>query len=131
MTDTPKKPNMGDQVNYYDPKMTGRVGLTTGWRGRGTGPYLAFVTNEKVEGDKLDLAIMMPQSGGGVMFVVDVGEKYETLNDRPADRPYWDWASPLAKAADAVEVDTTLMTPEEVIARLIGLVRERAAVPAS
>jgi len=40
-------------------------------------------------------------------------------------------ASPLAKAADAVEVDTTLMTPEEVIARIIGLVRERAAVPAS
>ncbi|QMU71861.1 (d)CMP kinase [Streptacidiphilus sp. P02-A3a] len=40
-------------------------------------------------------------------------------------------ASPLAKAADAVEVDTTLMTPEEVITRIIGLVRERAAVPAS
>ena len=40
-------------------------------------------------------------------------------------------ASPLAKAADAVEVDTTLMTPEEVINRIIGLVRERAAVPAS
>ena len=40
-------------------------------------------------------------------------------------------ASPLAKAADAVEVDTTLMTPDEVISRIIGLVRERAAVPAS
>jgi hypothetical protein len=102
MTDTHTKPKMGDQVHYYDPKMTGRVGLTTGWRGRGTGPYLAFVTNEKVEGDKLDLAIMMPQSGGGVMFVVDVGEKPEVeVKDRPTDRPYWDWASPTAKARAA------------------------------
>jgi cytidylate kinase len=39
-------------------------------------------------------------------------------------------ASPLAKAADAVEVDTTEMSPEEVIGRIIDLVRERAAVPA-
>ena len=39
-------------------------------------------------------------------------------------------ASPLAKADDAVEVDTTEMSPEEVIARIIDLVRERAAVPA-
>jgi hypothetical protein len=89
---------MGDQVHYYDPKMTGRVGLTTGWRGRGIGPYLAFVTNEGADGDKLDLAIMMPQSGGGVIFVVDVPEKYPEVKDRPADKSYWDWASPTAKA---------------------------------
>jgi cytidylate kinase len=36
--------------------------------------------------------------------------------------------SPLAKAADAVEVDTTEMSPDEVIDHIIGLVRERAAV---
>ena len=40
--------------------------------------------------------------------------------------------SPLAKADDAVEVDTTEMSPEDVIACIIGLVRERtAAAPAN
>lgn len=34
--------------------------------------------------------------------------------------------SPLAKAADAVEVDTSELTPEQVVARIIGLARERA-----
>jgi cytidylate kinase len=35
--------------------------------------------------------------------------------------------APLRKAADAVEVDTSEMTPEQVVAHIIGLVRERVA----
>ncbi|MEZ0095137.1 (d)CMP kinase [Streptacidiphilus sp. EB129] len=39
--------------------------------------------------------------------------------------------APLRKADDAVEVDTSEMSPDEVIDHIIGLVRQRAAVPVS
>jgi hypothetical protein len=92
------KPRMGDKVHYYDPKMTGRVGLSTGWRGRGTGPYLAIVTNERLEDSKLDIALFLPQAGGGVIFMLDIEEKPFLKDDEEAKKPYWDWADTISKA---------------------------------
>ena len=97
----PIKPKLGQQVHYFDPKMTGRVGLTTGWRARGTGPYLAFVTNERAADDKLDIALFLPQNGGGVMFLTDIPHKPDLKEGEEARLPYWDWTDPLAKARAA------------------------------
>lgn len=97
-------PKLGEIVHFYDPKIVGKVGWNTGFRGRGNGPYLATVTNEKTAGDfgKVDLAIFMPQAGGGVMFVVDVpfnpiNEEGLVSSDIPRDSSYWDFADSLAK----------------------------------
>lgn len=38
--------------------------------------------------------------------------------------------SPLVRAADAVDVDTTDLGPDEVVERMLAIVRERSAVPA-
>jgi cytidylate kinase len=37
-------------------------------------------------------------------------------------------AAPLARAADAVEIDTTALTLDEVIAEVLNLVKERASL---
>lgn len=104
MTDLPL-PRLGEQVHYYDPKITGKVGWNTGFRGRANGPYLAMVTNEKTGGAhaRVDLAIFMPQAGGGVQFVIDVpfnpvGEDGSQAAGVPAESAYWDFMDPLAKA---------------------------------
>lgn len=97
-------PKLGEAIHYHDPKIIGRVGWNTGFRGRGNGPYLATVTNDKTAGDfgRIDLAIFMPQAGGGVMFVVDVPynpikEDGTRVADIPHDSAYWDFADGLAK----------------------------------
>lgn len=105
-------PRLGEQVHFFDPKIVGKVGWTTGFRGRGNGPYLAIVTNETSPGKqgRLDLAILMPQAGGGVQFVVDVpynpeGEDGTTATDVPRDSSYWDFADDLAKARAVKRAD--------------------------
>lgn len=104
MTTKALTPRMGDQVHFFDPKITGRVGWNNGFRGRGNGPYLALVTNVPGKGQELDLALFMPQAGGGVQFVIDVkGPEGE----RNWDTPHWDWTDPLqkARAAKRAEAD--------------------------
>lgn len=84
------KPQLGDQVHIYYPNIHQRVGFTNGHDGRGEGPYLGLVTNERGAG--LAVAIFIPPHGlPDCRRVMGKGES------GPGD-PYWDWTSPLDKA---------------------------------
>jgi hypothetical protein len=91
MTEMKLKPALGEQVQYFEPAILKKVGYTTGHDGRGAGPYLALVTNNRGAG--LKVCIFFPDyppfpSLGHVPH----------KDDATKDQPYWDWTHPTQQA---------------------------------
>jgi hypothetical protein len=105
---TTPKPALGEQVNYYDPKLPTKVGYTSGHGGRRAGPYLAFVTNDIGAG--LGLLLALPEYPP---FPADKVRSKEEVGDKPTE-PYWDWKDGLQKARAvkrAAEADAPAEAP--------------------
>lgn len=110
MTDhVPGKPRIGTFVDYYDPRLMQRIGMTEGAGGRFDGPYAALVTNNL--GDGLVLMVYMPgwapaertsvpHKDKAPAFVSQDGTNHpaQTLNG------YWDWQTPIHAARAAKEL---------------------------
>lgn len=89
------KPTVGRMVHFFDPGVVKKIGLTTGYNGRGAGPYAAVVTNDL--GSGLELFIFYPGTPGWTAKAVL--EKDDEV--RKPDEPYWAWPDALAKARAA------------------------------
>ena len=94
----PGKPRIGTFVDYYNPRLMQRIGMTEGAGKRFDGPYAALVTNNL--GDGCVLLVFMP--GWAPSEQVDVPHKdkapvYASADgtNQPAssDKGYWDWQS--------------------------------------
>ena len=85
-------PRVGTDVYYYNPNIIQRVGLITGYGGRGAGPYAAKVTNNAGPGVSLVLFFpgLLPMTLDAVPFEDDA----KTLDK---DKGYWAFHDPLAK----------------------------------
>lgn len=94
----PLKPRVGETVDFYDPKLTDRIGFPRGYEGRGQGPYAAIVVNDL--GPGLDLFVMYPAKQPP--FVQEkVIKKPETEPAAAELKPYWEWTSATQKARAA------------------------------
>ena len=91
MTDAKPKPEIGEQVNYYDPTLATKAGYATGYGGRKAGPYLAFVSNDIGAG--LTLVLMLPEYPPFSSF-----KGLPHKDDAQPNQPYWDWKSGIQKA---------------------------------
>ncbi len=89
----PAVPAIGEQVNYFDPKVLTRIGWSSGYGGRMDGPYLALVTNDNLGGGRVDLTVFLP---GLPPFVVNRVAGPNTT--RTTDEVYWDWKNAAQKA---------------------------------
>ena len=87
---TEPRPEVGEQVRYFEPSLLKKIGYGRGWGGRGIGPYVAIVTNDL--GDGLTLFLLLPMTPGHCV------EKIKHKDDAVNDQPYWDWIDPLQKA---------------------------------
>lgn len=103
------KPRIGTYVDYYDPRLTERIGLTEGAGKRFDGPYAALVTNNL--GDGCVLLVHMP--GWAAVEKADVPHKDKapafasrdgTNHPGANGNGYWDWQSPLHAARAAKEL---------------------------
>lgn len=90
------KPQLGEQVHYYDPNLVKKVGYVGGHSGRKTGPYLAFVTNDLGAG--LGLLLCMP---GYPPFPAEKVRSKDEVADQSKGEAYWDWRDPMQKARAA------------------------------
>lgn len=89
----PVVPGLGEQVHYFDPKVTTRIGWTNGYANRNEGPYLAFVTNDNCGAGFVDLTVFLP---GVPPFIVNRVPGPDAV--RTAEQVYWDWKNPAQKA---------------------------------
>lgn len=107
----PGKPRVGSFVNYFNPRLTQRIGFIEGYGKRFDGPYAALVTNNIGAG--VVLTIFLP--GVAPMEIADVPYKDEAPTFVRTDgtnhsstaaegKGYWDWQSPTAGARAAKEV---------------------------
>lgn len=104
----PGKPRIGTFVDYYDPRILQRIGMTEGAGKRYDGPYAAVVTNNV--GNGLTLFVYMPgwapverrdvpHKDSAAAFVATDGTNHPTKNNE-----YWDWQTPIQSARAAKEV---------------------------
>lgn len=94
MTKEAPKPGIGKSVHFYDPSLIGRIGRIRGYGDRGIGPYHAVVVNDLGAG--LELQIFFPEQSVNTQLRA-VPHKDDAKNDKP----YWEWADPMAKARAA------------------------------
>ncbi len=103
------KPRIGTYVDYYNPRVTQRIGYVEGYGGRADGPYAALVTNNL--GDGCTLTVFMPGAAPAELTSVPHKDKAPAFiahdgTNHPAQNGngYWDWQSPLHAARAAKEV---------------------------
>lgn len=84
------KPEVGEVVHYFDPKIVQRIGWTEGFGKRGKGPYAAIVSNDL--GNGLSLLVLFPGVGGHQT------ENVAGPESDHGDKPYWDFRNASQKA---------------------------------
>ena len=103
------KPRIGTFVDYFNPQIMQKIGMTEGAGKRYDGPYAALVTNNL--GDGLVLTVYMP--GWAPLEQVDVPHKdkapaFTSLDgtNHPASitKGYWEWQTPIQAARAAKEL---------------------------
>ena len=110
MTDhVPGKPRVGTFVDYFNPRLTQRIGFIEGYGKRFDGPYAALVTNDIGEGCSLTVFLpgVAPMELSGVphkdrapAFVSSDG----TNQPGATGNGYWDWQTAVQAARAAKEL---------------------------
>jgi len=92
MTERQPRPEVGENIHYFEPTLLKKTGYGRGHDDRGIGPYHATVTNDIGAG--LATVVSFPMQPP---FAIRVMYQKDDEKRRPDD-PYWDWVSPLQKA---------------------------------
>lgn len=105
----PGKPRVGTYVDYFNPRLMQKIGMTEGAGKRADGPYAALVTNNL--GDGLTVTVFMPNwapleqtdvphKDKAPAFVSQDGTNHPASNGNG----YWDWQYPSHAARAAKEL---------------------------
>jgi len=85
-------------VDYFNPRLTQRIGFIEGYGGRYDGPYAALVKNNI--GDGLTLEVFLPGVASAELTSVPHKDKAPafvatdgTNHPAPSGNGYWDWQS--------------------------------------
>lgn len=104
----PGKPRVGSFVDYFNPRLTQRIGFIEGYGKRYDGPYAALVVNNIGDGvvlkvflpgvDPMELSAV-PHKDKAPAFVAQDGTNHPASNGNG----YWDWQTGVQAARAAKE----------------------------